>query len=194
LIGFIEALRLSVNYAPIRLPERQFGALNNIWQDALTSPVAIPRLRWHSPVYGVHRMEPATVDSRRIMPSKTLPTPRFRYSPVVQAGPFVFVSGMVGLDAETGALDPGGAYGQTARVLANVKALATEMGWHMDQLVVARVYCADATGAGEVNRAWDAAFTDIEPPARTFVTVSALPLGAAVEIEFQFLLSGSPAA
>jgi 2-iminobutanoate/2-iminopropanoate deaminase len=139
-------------------------------------------------------MNQASLTGRRILASQTLPTPRFRYSPVVQAGPFVFVSGMVGLDADTGQLDPGGAYGQTARVLSNVKALADEMGWRMDQMLVARVFCADAQAAADVNRAWDEAFVDVEPPARTFVTVVALPLGAAVEIEFQFLLADSSSA
>lgn len=134
-------------------------------------------------------MQPAPVPSRCVVPSTTLPTPRFRYSPVVQAGPFVFVSGLVGLDASTGQLAVGGSYGQTTQVLRNLKALADEMGWSLTQLLVARVFCADATTAADVNRAWDECFADIEPPARTFVVVSALPLGAAVEIEFQFLLA-----
>jgi 2-iminobutanoate/2-iminopropanoate deaminase len=139
-------------------------------------------------------MPPDTTFSRVVLPSRTLPTPRFRYSPVVQAGPFVFVSGLVGLDAATGQLATGGAYGQAAQVLRNVHALADEMGWSMAQLLVARVYCAGADAAAEVNRAWDEAFADVPPPARTFVGVSALPLGAAVEIEFQFLLGNSPQA
>ena len=104
---------------------------------------------------------PDVVASRRVLPSKTLPTPRFRYSPVVQAGPFVFVSGMVGLDESTGQLDPGGAYGQTRRVLGNLKRLADEMGWSLQQMLVARVFCADPQGAAEVNRAWDEAFSDV---------------------------------
>ncbi len=132
---------------------------------------------------------PPPADFRRVtLSSKTLPTPRFRYSPVVQAGPFVFVSGLVGLDARTGQLAAGGAHGQAAQVLRNVRALADEMGWSMSQLLVARVFCVGADASAEVNRAWDEAFADVVPPARTFVGVSALPLGAAVEIEFQFLL------
>ncbi len=133
-------------------------------------------------------MQPVPFFSRRVLPSVTLPTPRFRYSPVVQAGPFVFVSGLVGIDSLTGKLATGGAYGQTAQVLRNLRALADEMGWSMTQLLVARVFCADAATGPEVNRAWDECFSEIEPPARTFVVVSALPLGAAVEIEVQFVL------
>lgn len=125
---------------------------------------------------------------RRIVSSPSaLPAPRFRYSPVVQAGGFAFVSGMVGLDASTGELADGGAYGQTAQVLRNLSALADEQGWSLSQLLVARVYCAGTASAADVNQAWEDAFADVVPPARTFVTVSALPLGALVEIEFQFL-------
>lgn len=132
---------------------------------------------------------PPPIDFRRaVVLSKTLPAPRFRYSPVIQAGPFVFVSGLVGLDAATGQLAFGGAYGQTAQVLRNIRALAEEKGWSMAQMLVARVFCVGADASADVNRAWEEAFAEIEPPARTFVGVSALPLGAAVEIEFQFLL------
>ena len=112
-------------------------------------------------------MQQSLASSRRVLPSKTLPSPRFRYSPVVQAGPWVFVSGLVGLDPSTGRLAEGGGHGQTAQVLCNLKALADEMGWSMSQLVVARVFCADAAGTTEVNRAWDEAFAGIEPPARS---------------------------
>ncbi|WP_342958361.1 RidA family protein [Paraburkholderia sp. JHI869] len=125
---------------------------------------------------------------RTVVPSAVLPAPRFRYSPVVQAGPFVFVSGLVGLDPASGTLVEGGAYEQTTQVLGNLKALCREQNWQLEDLLVARVFCATAGDAAAVNKAWEEAFSDIEPPARTFVVVSALPLGAAVEIEFQLLL------
>jgi 2-iminobutanoate/2-iminopropanoate deaminase len=123
-----------------------------------------------------------------MLSSRTLPAPRFRYSPVVQAGPFVFVSGLVALDAGTGALFGGGAYAETLQILKNVKRLADEMGWSLEQLVLARVFCADFAKFPEVNLAWEEFFAEQIPPGRTSVGVSALPLGALVEIEFQFLV------
>ena len=131
---------------------------------------------------------------RRVLPSRTLPTPRFRYSPVVQAGPFAFVSGLVALDATTGRLIVGGAHAETAQILANLKRLADEMGWSLDQLLVARIFCADFSAFAEVNRAWEEFFADVVPPARTSVGVSALPLGALVEMEFQFVVDQPAAA
>lgn len=134
---------------------------------------------------------PAT---RRVIASRALPAPRFRYSPVVQAGPFAFVSGMVALDSATGALVSGGTFEQTAQILANLQRLAEEQAWSLQQLVLARVFCTDFSAFAEVNRAWEAFFADTVPPARTSVGVNALPLGALVEIEFQFLVEPTSAA
>jgi 2-iminobutanoate/2-iminopropanoate deaminase len=132
--------------------------------------------------------EAARVVPRQVIASQVLPAPRFRYSPVVQAGPFVFVSGMVALEAGTGGLVNGGAFEQTRQILANLRRLIDEQSWSLDQLVLARIFCTDFSAFGEVNRAWEAFFVDGVPPARTSVGVTALPLGAQVEIEFQFVV------
>lgn len=139
----------------------------------------------------VHGLNPPAADSfgqRRVVASKALPAPRFRYSPVVAAGPFVFVSGLVGLDASTGALATGGAGAEAAQILANLKALLEEQGWSLDQIVVARIFCSDFAAFPEINGAWEDCFAAAVPPARTSVGVSALPLGALVEMEFQLFV------
>ena len=133
-------------------------------------------------------MTPA-VALREICRSEVLPAPRFRYSPVVVAGGFAFLSGMVGLSAATGKLAEGGAYGETRQVLANLQALLAEQGWSLEQIVLARVYCADFAQFGDVNRAWDECFVAVAPPARTSIGVAALPLGAQVEMEFQLVMA-----
>lgn len=120
---------------------------------------------------------------RTVLASRCLPAPRFRYSPVVQGAGCIFVSGLVGIDPVTGQL-PEGAHAQARQVLHNLWALCLEHGWSLDQLLQARVYCSADACAHDVNRAWDEAFANTVPPARTFMTVHALPLGAAVEIEF----------
>jgi 2-iminobutanoate/2-iminopropanoate deaminase len=131
---------------------------------------------------------------RVVLTSTSLPKPRFRYSPVIQAGPFVFVSGLVALDADSGTLVGGGVYAETKQILANMKRLVQEMEWSLEQLVMVRVFCADFAAFADVNRAWEEFFLDIAPPARTSVGVSALPLGALVEMEFQLLVDDIPSA
>lgn len=124
--------------------------------------------------------------ARTVLRSHSLPTPRFRYSPVVRGAGCIFVSGLVGLHPVTGALADGAA-AQTRQVMENFQALCREHGWSLEQVLQARVYCSAGASAADVNRAWNDAFADIDPPARTFVTVHALPLDAAVEIEFVLL-------
>lgn len=123
---------------------------------------------------------------RTVLPSRSLPPPRFRYSSVVRGAGCIFVSGLVGLDPATGSLVDGAGV-QTRQVMQNFQALCREYGWRMDQLLQARVYCSRAASATDVNLAWNDAFAETEPPARTFVTVHSLPLDAAVEIEFVLL-------
>ena len=124
---------------------------------------------------------------RRIAQSRALPAPRFRYTPAIQTGPFVFVSGLVGLDPATGKLATSGAYAETMQILENLRALCDEQGWSVERIVMARVYCLGGDIAGAVNDAWEQFFMGGEPPARSFVMVMGLPLGAAVENEFQLL-------
>lgn len=122
---------------------------------------------------------------RRIERSDALAAPRFRYAPAVQVGTDVYVSGLVGLDPATGRLVAEDAWSQTCQILRNLQALCAEQGWSLDGLVLARVFCAGEGSADGMNTAWSAFFADRAPPARTFTVVKSLPLGAAVEIEFQ---------
>lgn len=126
--------------------------------------------------------------ARRAIASKTLPAPHFAYTPVMAAGDFAFVSGMVALDATTGQLIDGDAYQQTRRILKNLQSLVDELGWSLDQLALARLFFVGDAFKG-ANQAWEEVFQGGVPPARTSVGVSSLPLGALVEIEFQFFIA-----
>lgn len=127
--------------------------------------------------------------SRALISPRTLPAPRFRYTPVVVAGGFAFVSGLVGIDPARGVLADATAFGQAQQILANLRAVCAEQGWGLEQLVCARIYCADFAEFPEVNRAWEACFEAVAPPARTSLGASGLPLGARVEMEFQLVVA-----
>ena len=119
--------------------------------------------------------------------SKNLPAPRFRYSPLVKAGPIYKTAGMIALDKDSGQLETGGVGAETTKILANLLGALPDFGLTLGDLVSANIYTTRMDQFAEVNRAWEAVFTqDIRPPARTSVGVSARPLGASVEIEFMF--------
>lgn len=119
--------------------------------------------------------------------SKHLPPPRFRYSPLIKAGPFYRTAGMVGLDRDSGALASGGAGAEAEKILANLLAALPDFGLGLADMVSANIYTTRMDQFADINRAWEAVFTpDMRLPARTTVGVAALPVDATVEMEFTF--------
>ena len=119
--------------------------------------------------------------------SKHLPKPRFHYSPVLRIGPWVRFSGMIALDSVTGALAGGGPGGETAKIMANLISALPDFGLNLSELVTARIYTSQFDKFADVNKAWEDALGAMPtPPCRTSVGVISLPLGASVEIEFEF--------
>lgn len=125
--------------------------------------------------------------------SAALPRPRFRYSPIVRAGGWTYFSGMVALDPQTGVLQPGGAGAETTRILANLSAALPDVDLTPRDLVIARIFTTRFDEFPAINAAWEAWLgAAITPPARTSAGVSALPVGASVEMEFAFFRESAP--
>jgi len=117
----------------------------------------------------------------------SLPKPRFHYSPIVRAGGWVRFSGMIALDAASGQLESGGPAAETAKIMGNLLTALPECGLALEDIVSARIFTTRFELFPEINQAWEKALRGLEtPPARTSMGVSALPLGATVEIEFDF--------
>ena len=128
----------------------------------------------------------------RALSSTALPQPRFRYTPVIQAGPWYIFSGMVALDSRTGALEPGGPGSEMAKILANVTGALPELGLKLAELATVRIFTTRLDQFPAINTARENWLSDHSPPpARSAVGVAALPLGASVEVEFAFYKEGS---
>ncbi|QIL79670.1 RidA family protein [Diaphorobacter sp. HDW4A] len=123
---------------------------------------------------------------RELITSSKGPQPRFLYTPCVKNGPLGVVSGMVALDPDSGKLIDGDVATQTQRIFDNLHLALPDYGFAMSELMLARIYTTCMDQFPRVNEVWERQFTQIAPPARTSVGVSALPLGALVEIEFMF--------
>lgn len=122
--------------------------------------------------------------SRQLLRSAKLYTPRYRYTPCVKTGPFYALSGMIAFDPATGQLVGGGTYYETRQILHLLQLALPDWGLSLDNLVQARIYTTHMDQFPEINRAWEEVFATIDPPARTSIGVAALPVGAAVEMEF----------
>lgn len=103
------------------------------------------------------------------------------YVQAVKAGGFVFASGQLGIDMETGAL-PDTVTDQARCSLNNMSAILAAAGADYRNIVKTTVFLTDMGDFGAVNEIYGAFFQGVNP-ARSCVAVDALPKGAKVEIE-----------
>ena len=84
----------------------------------------------------------------------SVPPPVGAYSPAVRAGPFVFVSGQVPRNPETGELVGEDIESQTRQVVANVARALEAAGAGLSDVVSVIVYLADIDDWGRFNTAY----------------------------------------
>ena len=104
------------------------------------------------------------------------------YSQAIQKGDFLFVSGQLGIDPATGNFVEGGVKEQAQQVFKNIKAIISEAGYTMGNIVKTTVFLADMTDFATVNEVYASQFEGAFP-ARSAVAVRTLPKNGLVEIE-----------
>ena len=103
------------------------------------------------------------------------------YSQAVKANGFVFVSGQLGIDMETGKLAEG-VEAQARASMRNVGEILKAAGASYGDVVKTTIFVKDLADFKTVNTVY-AEFFDGVYPARSCVQVAALPMGGLVEIE-----------
>ncbi|MEQ8955996.1 MAG: RidA family protein [Gammaproteobacteria bacterium] len=104
------------------------------------------------------------------------------YSQAIQCGDLVFLSGQIPLDPATMELVSADIAEQAQQVFSNLAAVATAAGCTLQQAVKLTIYLTDLGNFAVVNEIMAQQFSD-PYPARATVQVSALPKGAAIEID-----------
>ena len=104
------------------------------------------------------------------------------YSQSVHHHHFVFTSGQIPLNPETGALVVGDFKAEVLQVLNNLDAVLTESGSSLKKAAKLTVFLTDLSKFPELNEVFNS-FFDEHLPARSAIQVSALPMNARVEIE-----------
>lgn len=112
------------------------------------------------------------------------------YSQAVRVGPWVFLSGQIGLDPARGELVPGGVVAEVTQVLENLRAVLAAAGTSLDAVVRTTIYLVDLADFSRVNEVYAGVFA-APFPARATVGVAALPRGARVEIDAIAVLAAS---
>ena len=103
------------------------------------------------------------------------------YSQAIVAGGFVFCSGTVGIDPQSGVLAEGIAE-QTEQALMNLAAILEAAGSSMSQLVKTTIFYANVDDFATINEVYARHMPD-PPPARSAPANVALPRGIQISIE-----------
>lgn len=103
------------------------------------------------------------------------------YSQAIQAGDFLYVSGQVGINPETGDVS-GGIEAQTKQVMENLKAILTEANTSFSDVVKFTIYMQSMDNFATVNEIYGG-FLEKPYPARATFEISRLPKDALVEID-----------
>lgn len=104
------------------------------------------------------------------------------YSTATVAGGVAYLSGMLGVNPETGKLAEGGIEAQARQSMQNVCTVLQEMGLSPASVLKTTVFLNDLNDFGKVNAIY-ADFFGPNHPARSCVQVARLPMDALVEIE-----------
>lgn len=104
------------------------------------------------------------------------------YSQAVKAGEFLFASGQIPIDPNTGEFVSGGIAEQTEQVLKNLSAVLEAAGSSLERVVKTTVFLVDMAEFVAMNEVYGRYFKN-QPPARATVQAARLPRDARVEIE-----------
>jgi 2-iminobutanoate/2-iminopropanoate deaminase len=104
------------------------------------------------------------------------------YSQAIRAGGFLFASGQIPIDPQTGQFVEGGITEQTEQVLKNLSAVLAAGGSSLERVVKTTVFLVDMDEFGAMNEVYARFFAE-NRPARATVEAARLPRDARVEIE-----------
>ena len=119
---------------------------------------------------------------KRIINSNNAPEAIGSYSQAVQVRDTVYLSGQIGLQAETMQMVDGGIEAQVKQVFKNLEAVAKEAGGGLSDIAKLTVYLTTMDNYAAVSKIMMQVF-DAPYPARSAVAVSALPRSALVEVD-----------
>lgn len=119
---------------------------------------------------------------KRMIHSEKAPKPLGAYSQGVVAGGFIFVSGQLPIDPQTGQFVEQDIKKQTRQVFRNIEQILAAEGAELKDVVKISAFLFNLEDFQGMNEVFQEFFTD-HFPARTTSTVKAFPQGVLVEID-----------
>lgn len=128
------------------------------------------------------QVEKMMVNKIQKVETKQAPQALGPYSQGIVAGSFLFVSGQLPINPQTGKLIEGSIQDLTKQVIQNIQAILETQGLHLNDVVRTDVFLKDLKNFTAFNEEYARHFTGSTPPARQTIQVADLPLGSPVEI------------
>ena len=113
--------------------------------------------------------------------TKSAPAAIGPYSQAIRANGFLYTSGQIPLNPETGALEGESIEAQAERAIRNLGEILTAAGTDFSKVVKTTCFLAHISDFAAFNTVYEKYF--VSKPARSCFEVAALPKGALVEIE-----------
>lgn len=105
------------------------------------------------------------------------------YSQTVAFSHYNYISAQLPIDPKTDELVPGGVDKQAKQCFQNIKAIVENIGHFMDDIIRITIFLTDINDTKTVTEIHESYFLPCYTPALTLMSVSALPMGASVQIE-----------
>jgi len=120
------------------------------------------------------------VFERLTLPDMPLVSP---YCHAVRAGDFLFVTGQLAQDSQTGTIVRGSIEDQTRQVMENLKRVLEYAGSGFDRVTMARIFLTDIRFIHPMNEIYASYFNPGELPGRTTIGVTGLAGLGDIEID-----------
>ena len=125
---------------------------------------------------------------KKIIKTNKAPKPIGPYNQAVLAGNYLFISGQIALDSNTGDLITNNIVDETKQVMENLKAILNEASLSFENVVKTTIFLSSMNDFKSVNDVYGSYLSDDSAPARETVEVSNLPVGVNVEISMIAIL------
>lgn len=118
----------------------------------------------------------------QVIASSKAPKALGPYSQAILVGGTLYMSGQIAINRLTGEFVQSSIEAETEQIMHNIEAVLEEAGYHLQNVVKTTIFATDIKDFEAINGVY-AEYFKVDPPARSFVQVAALPKGARVEIE-----------
>ena len=119
---------------------------------------------------------------KKIITTTDAPAPVGPYNQAILTDGTLYMSGQVAMDVITKKMIIGTIEQETEKVMQNIKAILNEVDFTFENVIKTTIFITDMQNFSKVNKSYGKFFNESTAPARETVEVSALPLGANVEI------------